>query len=403
MIALYFGVLRGKVDLFKREDDLDTPHLQIRVIDENNERWRIAVNVLSSDQSFLIFHRAEPLQSHPLLSELLKVKSGFTVLPESGRSASTSLDYLRAPLFDWPTGIAIPSAGPAGDDDLQDALTAYLKNLEEADGEIFAFGAKFPAPGDPFKEYLIDRQFGTKQGIHNIHMNQGNPAGRYAKDNGVFQDGGLILKFPNRFVGIFLRFKTQWLPTDNINGNRLPSSQEIPPGGSPVVGPGEPQVPSDVSNPIVYIERVLVNPTGDDPGKEVVVIGNTTTSSVDLTGWRILDKNNRAETVSSLQLPPGESRLVMLSGKGAQLGNKGGTIRLEDPSGTQIHAVSYSEEDAKSGGPLYEIYNLMRVGPRGLYFKHGLPELWLAHQQARLRQTHHERSVFLILGQKRKE
>ncbi len=331
------------MDLFKREDDLKTPHLQIRVIDNNNEKWRIAVNVLSSDQSFLIFHRAEPLQGHPLLDQITKVESGFTLLPESARSATTSLDYSRAPLFDWPTGIAIPSSGPAGDDDLQDAISALLKNLEEQDGEIYAFGAKFPAPGDPFKEYLIDRQFGTKQGIHNIHMNQGNPPGQYAKDNGVFQDGGLILKFPNRFVGIFLRFRTQWLPTDD-KGDRIPGvSKEIPPSG-----PIEPvPQPPEVSNPVVYIERALVNPKGADPGIEVVVIGNTTNSPADLSGWKIVDKNNNADTIPSLQLPPGESRLVTLTGQGAQLGNKGGTIRLENPSGAQIHAVSYSEGDAK--------------------------------------------------------
>jgi hypothetical protein len=102
VIALYFGVLRGKVDIFKREDDLNTPHLQIKVIDGNGEKWRIAVNVLSSDKSFLIFHRAEPLQSHPLLGDILKVNPGFTLLPEPLRSATTSLDYFRAPLFDWP-------------------------------------------------------------------------------------------------------------------------------------------------------------------------------------------------------------------------------------------------------------------------------------------------------------
>lgn len=338
------------MDIFKREDNLNTPHLQIRIIDGSNEKWRIAVNVLSSDKSFLIFHRAEPLQSHPLLSELTKVRSGFTVLPESFRSTTTSLDYFRAPLFDWSTGIAIPSAGPGGDDDLQDVLTAYLKSLKEKGGEIFAFGAKFPAPDNAFKEYPIDREFGTKQGIHNIHMNQGNPSGQYAKDNGIFQDGGLILKFPDRFVGFFLRFRTEWLPT-NDNGNRLPNAKEIPPGGSiepPVQPPVTPPVPpSDVANPIVYIERVLVNPSGDDVGKEVVVIGNTTTSAVDLTGWRLIDKGNHVEKISSLQLPPGESRLVKLSGTGVQLGNKGGTIRLEDKSGTQVHAVSYSEGDAK--------------------------------------------------------
>jgi len=79
-----------------------------------------------------------------------------------------------------------------------------------------------------------------------------------------------------------------------------------------------------------------------------VVIGNTSTSTVNITGWKILDKNNNADTISSLKLPPGESRQVNLSGKGAQLGNKGGTIRLVDPSKVLIHAVSYSENDAKT-------------------------------------------------------
>lgn len=345
MIALYYGVLRGKVNLFKREDGLKTPHLQIKITDENKETWRIAVNVQSSDNSFLIFHRAEPLQSHPILADILKVKPGFTLLPAPERSASTSPDYLRAPLFDWPTGIAIPPSGPGENDDLQDALCTYLKNLEEKDGEIFAFGAKFPAPGDPFKEYPIDLEFGTAQGIHNIHMNQGNPPGQYAKDNGVFQDGGLILKFPDRFVGIFLRFITEWLPTDDATGNRIDGiSEPVPDGSSPQKG--KPPIPPIVSSPPVYIERALVNPAGDDPGKEAVVIGNTTTSAVDLSGWSIVDKNDKAELISGLVLPAGESRLIVLSGKAAQLGNKGGTIRLKNPSKSQVHAVSYSEQDA---------------------------------------------------------
>jgi len=36
---------------------------------------------------------------------------------------------------------------------------------------------------------------------------------------------------------------------------------------------------------------------------------------------------------------------VALSGRGAQLSNNGGTIRLLDASGVLIHAVSYSEAD----------------------------------------------------------
>ena len=105
--------------------------------------------------------------------------------------------------------------------------------------------------------------------------------------------------------------------------------------------PGEPHP----TFPSVYVERALVNPAGDDPRREVVVIGNTTVTAVDLTGWSIVDKNNAADALAGVRLPPGGSVQVVLSGNGAQLSNNGGTIRLVNPSGVQIHAVSYSKAD----------------------------------------------------------
>jgi uncharacterized protein YukJ len=343
-MALYYGVLRGRVDVFKREDDLSTPHLQVRVVDAHNQAWRVPVNVLSGDQSHVIFHRADPLQSHPLLDALPQVTAGFTPLPPAVRSAASALDYFRAPLFDWPTGVAVPSSGPGADDDLQDVLITYLQQLRDQDGELFVFGAKFPEPGEPSDPRPIDHEFHTNQGIHDVHMNQGNQKpGPFDKDNGVFQDGGLVLKFGTRYVGLFIRFETQWLPTDNATGHRLPGAEPIPAGGAPGMGGGG---TTSVTHPIVYIERALVNPVGDEPGKEVVVIGNTTTDSVDLTGWSIVDKNNHVEVLRGVLLPGGESRRVVLSGSAAQLSNKGGTIVLKNPAGEQVHAVSYSKEDA---------------------------------------------------------
>lgn len=349
-MALHYGVLRGKVDRFKREDNFDTPHLQIRVVDGNNQAWRVPVNVLSNDQSFLVFHRIDPLQSHPLLAGIPNVRAGFTELPVESRSTSNTLDYFRAPLFDWQTGVAVPHVGPGTNDDLQDMVTMYLRQLQAQNGEIFVFGAKFPEPGQAPNPRPIDIEFNTRQGVHDIHMNQGNPnPGPFAKDNGVFQDGGLILMFPSRVVGLFLRFQTQWLPTDNTTGHRLPTAQPIPPGSAlpPDVPPVE---PSPVSNPAVYIERALVNPIGNDPRKEIVVLGNTTSSAIDLTGWSIVDKNNKAEHVSGITLSPGESHRIVLSGNTAQLGNSGGTIRLRNATGEQVHAVSYSKDDARTEG-----------------------------------------------------
>lgn len=93
-----------------------------------------------------------------------------------------------------------------------------------------------------------------------------------------------------------------------------------------------------------------MNPIGDDPEKEAVVLGNTTSSPIDLTGWSLVDKNNKAEQVSGVTLPPGESRRVVLSGNTAQLGNAGGTIRLRNATGEQVHAVSYSKDDTRTEG-----------------------------------------------------
>ena len=344
-MSLEYGVLAGKVDVFKREDDLDTPHLQIRVIDRNNQAWRVPVNVLSGDQSFLIFHRVDPLQGHPILASLQDLEPGFISLPPNTRSVSRALDFFRSPLFDWPTGVEASPSKPGENNDLQDSLITELNNLKSQNGDIFVFGVKFPEQGQSPNPRPIDREFGTNQGIHDVHMNQGNPPGRFEKDNGVFQDGGLILKFSNRFVGLFLRFQTQWLPTDDRTGNRLPNAKPIP-AGTDIT----PTIPGpSVSNPDIYIERALVNPFGGDLGKEVVVIGNSTSSAVDLTGWSIFDRNNKAEVLSGFLLP-GESRIIVLTGTTAQLGNKGGTIRLKDGSGNQVHAVSYSKEDAKTEG-----------------------------------------------------
>jgi hypothetical protein len=144
---------------------------------------------------------------------------------------------------------------------------------------------------------------------------------------------------------LFLRFQTQWLPTDDRTGNRLPQAKLIPPGGSLTDIPNN-EIP--VMNPGIYIERALVNPIGADPGKEIVVIGNASTADVSISDWQIVDPQDGAEILTG-SLPAGESRRIILTGKTAKLGNNGGTIRLKDATGQQIHAVSYAKADAIEG------------------------------------------------------
>ena len=122
-MAILYGVLRGRPDRFKREDDGSSPHLQIRVLDDSGQPWRIAVNVQSNTGSHVAFWVVDPLVGHPVLASLPGRSQGFT---QVAANASQALDYVKAPLFDFALGRALPPTGAASADDLQDLLSLFL-------------------------------------------------------------------------------------------------------------------------------------------------------------------------------------------------------------------------------------------------------------------------------------
>jgi uncharacterized protein YukJ len=337
-MAILYGVLRGRPDRFKREDETSSPHLQIRVLEDGGQPWRIAVNVQSNTGSHVAFWVVDPLAAHPVLDSLASRAQGFTTL---AANAGGALDYVKAPLFDFALGRVLPPSGAASADDLQDLLSLFLDQCKAAGGEIFAFGAKF----EQNLHKRIDMEFGNTDGlhgIHDIHMNQGN-VGQHAGDNGVFHDGGLILKFPDRFMGLFLAFQSQRVPTDaagNAAAGALTIEQIL--GGAP----GQPSQPPPLVSTI-YIERALINPAGSDPGLETVVLGNLAATAQTLTRWRLLDKNGRVTPVDAT-IAPGASLIVALDGAGVQLGNNGGNLILQDETNAQVDVVTYTAEDAAS-------------------------------------------------------
>src|SRR5262245_60873416 len=313
-----YGVLRGRPDRYKREDNEATPHLQIRVLEDSGQPWRIAVNVQSDTGSNVAFWVVDPLSGHPLLSSLPAQASGFSMV---ARNADHALDYVKAPLFDWPLGRVLPPSGNASSDDLQDLLSLYLDQCKNAGGEVYAFGAKF----DQNLHKPIDAEFGNTDGlhgIHDIHLNQGN-VGAHSGDNGVFHDGGLVLGFPDRYLGLFLGFQSQRIPTDAA-GNAAPGSKPI----SQILAE-VPTIPVATQPSLVYIERALINPSGADEGREIVVLSSLATTAQTLTNWRLVDKNSRVTPIN-ITLGPGQSVLLSLDGNGVQLGNQGGTLSLQD-------------------------------------------------------------------------
>ena len=360
-----YGVLRGVVVAHGREDDPDTPHLQLIVV-ANGERWRCAINVLSSDdkatpdEKEVRFIILDPLTSHPILSRLAGLSAGFTRLPE--RRSGQTLDFVREPFFAFQDMQHLPFAAPGVGNDLQDLMEVYVNKAEgkpAAEAEVFVWGSKFSG-GTPRP---ADVKFNTRQGVHNVHMNQGNPLDPvnpnkdHFEDNGVFQDGGVIFKLsnPDRFVGVFLKFESQATQTDDQTGAPL-GVPAIPPPVQPAQ-PGQPAVPVPPTappalpaQPSVAIVAALVNPEGEEIGNETVTLLNTLSQPVNLAGWRIEDRDGNGDPLDGVQLRGGEARTIVLTGAGARLGNNGGAISLRNREGLRVHSVTYSAEDAAEQG-----------------------------------------------------
>ena len=87
---------------------------------------------------------------------------------------------------------------------LQNAVVNLLNQaIADPGGVIYAFGSAY-ADG------------GVTDGIHDIHMNQGNPMDNHGGDNGVWQDGALFLRLPQQssWTAVFIAFQTESWTTD---------------------------------------------------------------------------------------------------------------------------------------------------------------------------------------------
>ena len=340
-----YGVLKGR-PISSRTGAGQSPHYQIHVVDQTTD-YRIAINVKSKlAPSELLYLIVDDFR-HPLVEDLATLSPGFTRL--AGRPGARSLDYIRANLFNATDMRPLAHAIPGPDNDLNEKIDAYVQRaIADESAELYAFGERWgPEP------HSKDKYFGflPGNGIHDIHMNQGN-AENFVKDDGVWQDGGLIIHFPaildedgivrweEQWVALFLAFQSQSWHTDDTTGHKIPVP---PPGPTPTPLPGD-------RDGHVRIAAALVNPQGHDPGLETVTLINASAAAVDLTGWALADRNKRRSPIASGVLAAGDALKVSLDGTGAQLSNKGGIITLLDEQGRKIDGVSYTKEMVRRQG-----------------------------------------------------
>ena len=329
-----YGVLKGtiveKLDSIEAlaQNPKGKPHYQLKV-DAGGKLYRIAINVKSDQKpANLQVFKSEDYK-HPILDHFQGFGVGYTHL--ASNASSGAMDFIRSNLFDINQMVILPASDEASHNDLNDIFDVYVKQAMQTEGAlVYAFGSLW-------QDDTTDPYFGFKpgDGIHDIHMNQGNE-GSHAKDNGVYQDGAFFIYYPDekRYLAMFLKFQSQHIHTDDTNATPI-----VKPDGKPVA-----------TNSSIVISAALINPKGVDTRKEQVYLLNTSDEETDLNGWAIIDKAGHQDKLAHIKIGAGEVLRYTLSGKGAQLSNNGGTITLLNKDGLKVSGVAYTAKDAAKEG-----------------------------------------------------
>ena len=193
-------------------------HYQITIDAGSAGTFTVAVNIESVDGSEVLY-AIEQSFTPPDAAGLSAVADGVTGL--SSAAGGLALDYVREqiagkPMITRAAMTLLPKAvGGEVHDAVQRAEVTASRALENAvvallDAAIAAGDATVHAFGSAFADS------GRVDGIHDIHMNQGNPVSNHGGDNGVWQDGALFLEMGGVWTGVFLAFQTESWVTDGM-------------------------------------------------------------------------------------------------------------------------------------------------------------------------------------------
>jgi uncharacterized protein YukJ len=335
-----YGVLKGNaIDRLRATSKSE--HFQI-LVNRGNQSHRIAINTKSSEAPSQVLYYANDDFHHEVTDAIVhaNLSDGFTPLVSEARGLA--LDFIRRNLFSIDEMVPLPSRLPGDNDDLNDKLDFFVEQaIQYPTSMRYAFGQHWEDDNKP--DQYFD-EINPSTGIHDIHLNQGNKTGKYFKDNSIYQDGGLIFHFAsrNRWAAVFTAFQSQAFHTDDIHGNPL--------NDLPLLDVNQPE-----NNTSIRINAAMVNPIGDDVGKEYVILLNKSSNPINLSGWQIADKLKKKDTIGGLTIGSGDTLKISLSGQGAQLNNKGGNISLLNKAGLKVDGVTCTKKDASVEVELIEL------------------------------------------------
>jgi uncharacterized protein YukJ len=209
-----YSVLTGQPTAGKVVSGSST-HYQITVRASGGP-FTAAVNTESTDGSEVLYTILNDF-TPPNPAALLALASGMHALKSV--PDSLALDFVREqiagkPMVTRAEMTLLPEMEDRNDHatPLANAVDILLNQAIAEKGTLFIFGSAFSDSGK------VD-------GIHNIHMNQGNPAGGFSSDNGIWQDGAVFVYLPSSktWTALFIAFQTESWNTDN-SGNPVTGS-----------------------------------------------------------------------------------------------------------------------------------------------------------------------------------
>src|SRR5947209_8483282 len=198
MANILYGVLKGTITGHLR--DADDDHYQI-LVSAGSTMFRVAVNVRSTLRPpDLLFQSLTSLPS-TLRQQLTALKTGFTKL--ASKPGGLAQNFVRGGIVKSGKFKVVPGDTPGADNDLKDTMEdAAIAAIDQEGSLIYAFGARWGPETTKKDQYF---KFLPGNGVHDIHMNQGNDKG-HARDDGVYQDGCLIFEYPSgKYRAFFLQ------------------------------------------------------------------------------------------------------------------------------------------------------------------------------------------------------
>ncbi|QDS70906.1 hypothetical protein FKW77_006338 [Venturia effusa] len=191
------------------EQDSKSPHIILKfknsLVQGFKREFTAAINVKSvGEESRLVYWLITENLPQDLISNLKQFDPGFHLLEQG-----VGLDYWRDPLPVLEEGMILDHDIDGPDNDILDKVVPILEEAIKHQATVYIFGSQFP----------------SRDGIHDVHMNQGSLP-RF--DNGVGQDGAIFFEFSDgHWAALYLAFASQKLGTDDGTGLPLPGAREL--------------------------------------------------------------------------------------------------------------------------------------------------------------------------------